>query len=529
MGARPYAYCVRVLPAGTVTFLFTDIEGSTRLLRQLGDAYGGVLVEHRRILREAVEARQGHEIDTQGDSFFFAFARANSALAAAVIAQRALAAHNWPDGATVRVRMGLHTGEPELGDERYVGLGVHRAARIGAVAHGGQVLLSSATRELVDDNREGVAVRDLGSYRLKDFDQPERLYQLDIDGVQSTFPPLRAESIARPQRRRLLVGAIAALVACLAALAVVLLTRSSSGVELGPTSVAVIDPKTRKVIDAVNLGFKSNLIAAGAGAIWVVDPDGSTLWRIDPRTHETKNIGISVGAGAVPFGVAAGYGAVWVAVLRGSRSVVLKFGPVVGDLRGTTPYGRRGTSPVLVGLQPLAVGAGAVWAIDPAAGGIWRIGPRGEPARELIDGLGPRALAAGRDALWVASLFGVSKIDPATGSELGSALIGSGDLSESVSVAVGLDAAWFASSSTPKLSKVDLESVSTSATFAVGQGPSGIATGEGAVWVANSRDGTISRIDPNGGKEQIVRLGQTPGGIVAAYSAVWTSPGNPVS
>ena len=147
------------LPSGTVTFLFTDIEGSTQLLKRLGDRYAEVLREHQRILREAAAEHGGREVDSQGDSFFFAFPRANAALAAAVVAQRALAEFRWPESAVVRVRMGLHTGEPAVGDERYVGLGVHRAARIGAVAHGGQVLLSSPTRELVEEEREGTRVR----------------------------------------------------------------------------------------------------------------------------------------------------------------------------------------------------------------------------------------------------------------------------------------------------------------------------------------------------------------------------------
>src|SRR5438105_5015959 len=122
------------LPRGTVTFLFTDIEGSTRLLGNLGERYGDVLEDHRRIIRDAAQAREGREVDTQGDSFFFAFPRANAALGAAVAAQRALAEHGWPEGAEVRVRMGLHTGEPAVGTDRYVGLGVHRAARIDAFA-----------------------------------------------------------------------------------------------------------------------------------------------------------------------------------------------------------------------------------------------------------------------------------------------------------------------------------------------------------------------------------------------------------
>src|SRR6059058_6298331 len=139
------------LPTGTVTFLFTDIEGSTRLLHELGDAYADALAEHRRVLREAFSRHTGVEVDTQGDAFFVAFARAKDALAAAVEAQRGLA--NGP----IRVRMGLHTGEPVVTDEGYVGIDVHRAARIAAAGHGGQVLLSQATRDLV----AGEAVRDL--------------------------------------------------------------------------------------------------------------------------------------------------------------------------------------------------------------------------------------------------------------------------------------------------------------------------------------------------------------------------------
>jgi class 3 adenylate cyclase len=133
------------LPSGTVTFLFTDVEGSTRLLKQLRDGYGELLAEHRRILRTAFAEHGGQEIDTQGDAFFVAFRRAKDAALAASAGQRALAAHPWPKGADCRVRMGMHTGEPTVGDEGYHGLGVHRAARIMAAGHGGQILLSQAT------------------------------------------------------------------------------------------------------------------------------------------------------------------------------------------------------------------------------------------------------------------------------------------------------------------------------------------------------------------------------------------------
>jgi class 3 adenylate cyclase len=179
-------------PQGTVTFVFTDIEGSTELLKRLGDRYADVVATHRRILRQEFGRRDGVEMDTQGDAFFFSFARARDAVAAAVSAQRRLAAEEWPDGLKLSVRMSLHTGEPVVGEEGYVGIDVVRAARICAAGHGGQVLLSAATATLVGTALpDGVRERDLGEHRLKDIDQPERIYQLEVDGLQSTFPPLR--------------------------------------------------------------------------------------------------------------------------------------------------------------------------------------------------------------------------------------------------------------------------------------------------------------------------------------------------
>jgi len=174
------------LPSGTVTFVFTDIEGSTALLKELGDAYADVLSGHRRIVRESFTRLNGVEIDTQGDAFFFAFARARDAVEAAVEAERAHASATWPGDAAVRVRMGLHTGEPALGSEGYLGIDVVRAARICTAAKGGNVLLSETTRSLVGSSLpEGVSVFPLGKRQLKDIDQPEQVYELTIDGVET--------------------------------------------------------------------------------------------------------------------------------------------------------------------------------------------------------------------------------------------------------------------------------------------------------------------------------------------------------
>jgi class 3 adenylate cyclase len=181
------------IPSGTVTFVFTDIEGSTKLLQELGDDYAGVVRDHRRIVREAFTGHGGTEVDTQGDAFFFSFPRARDAVAAAVDAQRALRDHPWPSGAGVRVRMGLHTGEPSVGDEGYLGLDVVRAARISAAGHGGQILISETTRVLLGNNLpEGTVVHDLGETSLKDI-QHEHVYQVSVDDGPSEFPPLKAD------------------------------------------------------------------------------------------------------------------------------------------------------------------------------------------------------------------------------------------------------------------------------------------------------------------------------------------------
>ncbi len=179
------------LPTGTVTLLFTDIEESTRLLQHVGERYASVLAECRHLLRTAFHEYRGHEVGTQGDAFFVAFARATDAVSAAVAAQRALARHAWPEGIVMRVRMGLHTGEPSVATEGYMGLDVHRAARLMSAGHAGQVLLSQTTCDLIEhDLPDGVLVRDLGEYRLKDIAGSTHVYQLVIADLPADFPSL---------------------------------------------------------------------------------------------------------------------------------------------------------------------------------------------------------------------------------------------------------------------------------------------------------------------------------------------------
>ncbi len=217
------------LPSGAVTFLFTDIEGSTQLVKQLRDRYPKVLAEHQRLLREAFDEHGGHEIDTQGDAFFVAFPNARDAVLAAVDAQRVLARHSWPEGTQFKVRIGVHTGQASPVDGAYTGVAVHRAARISAAGHGGQILVSQTTHNLLEDEEEdisGVDLLDLGEHRLKDLDRPVRLYQVQARELEREFPPPRtaapgpAAEPAQPyyRRRTILIGALAGVLAAAVAI-----------------------------------------------------------------------------------------------------------------------------------------------------------------------------------------------------------------------------------------------------------------------------------------------------------------------
>ena len=208
-----------MLPEGTVSLLFSDMEGSTRLLSRLGSEYPAALDEQRRILRASWASHGGAELGTEGDSFYVVFPRAGDAVEASVAAQRELGCVAWPKAERVRVRMGIHTGSPLRHEDAYVGMDVHRAARIAAAAHGGQILVSDATAALLD--LDGVGLRDLGRQALKDLGQPEHLFQVLADGLESRFPPLRSlgsvSNLPQPATalvgREQLLGVLAALAA----------------------------------------------------------------------------------------------------------------------------------------------------------------------------------------------------------------------------------------------------------------------------------------------------------------------------
>ena len=181
--------------AGTVTMLFTDIEGSTTLVQTLGAAYGDLVCDHNNLLRAVAAQHGGQVVDTQGDAFFFAFPTAKAGLLASVAAQRQLAEHRWPADVDLRVRMGMHTGEPELGSEGYLGIDVVTAARICSAAHGGQLLVSASTQALAGSmSGSDIEFRDMGEHRLKGIDRPQRIYQALAPGLLPSFPELRTNA-----------------------------------------------------------------------------------------------------------------------------------------------------------------------------------------------------------------------------------------------------------------------------------------------------------------------------------------------
>jgi YVTN family beta-propeller protein len=506
------------LPSGTVTFLFTDIEGSTRLVKELGPRYADVRAEHQRILRAAFAAHGGREVDTQGDSFFVAFRRGRDAVAAAVDGQRALAAHDWPDGVQVKVRMGLHTGEPEVGEDHYVGLGVHKAARIGAAGHGGQVLLSSTTRDLVEDELPaGVTIRDLGERQLKDVDRRERLSQLVIEGLPSRFGPLSTLDVElKRKRRRLYAGAalIGVLAAAVAIPVFALGQGSGGGPVVAPNSVAIIDPGSDRVVGSVTgVGIRPSSVAAGEGAVWVANYDDETLSRIDPTTRAViENVTLDY----TPTGVAAGAQAVWVAnglvgsVTRIDASVGRA---VVGEPIEVTTRSSAGS---------VTVGEGAVWAAF-GIGLVAKIDPATNSVKEDVGVVGgnPSAVAADEDWVWVANKGDntVSRVNPRTISEVDDPSVGRSPRS----LALGASSLWVANEGDDNVTRLDVASGSQFY-IPVGKEPTGIAYGADAVWVANSGDGTVWRIDPLTNEVvKKINVGNQPSGIAFGYGLVWVT------
>ncbi len=520
------------MPTGAVTFLFSDVEGSTRLVKQLRDRYGGVLAEHQRLLREAFTAHGGYEVDTQGDSFFIAFASAREALLAAVEGQRGLLSHAWPDGVELKVRMGLHTGQAIASGGRYTGLAVHRAARIGAAAHGGQILVSQATQTLLEDEEEDlhVSLRDLGEQRLKDLDRPVRLYQAAADGLPASFPPVRSDAalalaaeaaIAPPlwRRRPALAATVAVVVVLSVALAAALLLRTGSGGGLSTVQVnhvGVIDPETNQIVDEVPVGVGPGPVAAGAGAVWVGNVQDRTLTKIDPAQRSaTGTIPLE---NRTPTGIAVGLGAVWVA--HGLSGQLSRIDPQFGQVTRSIAVG--GTA---FGFPSgvVALGARSVWAAY-GDSTLARLDPAGRLLGRTLAGSQPAGVAVAGPSVWVANS------GDATAQRFNQETFRQGALEtynvgrRPTGIVYADGAIWVANAGDDVVMRIDPSSGAITASISVGAGPTVLAYGSGSVWVANTTGGTVSRIDPKTNDVvETIEIGNAPYGIAAADGLLWVT------
>jgi YVTN family beta-propeller protein len=520
------------LPSGAVTFLFTDIEGSTRLVRQLRDRYPEVLAEHQRLLREAFSRHGGHEIDTQGDAFFYAFPSAHHAVLAAIEGQRALSGYAWPDETEVKVRVGIHTGQAAPVNGRYTGLAVHRAARICSAAHGGQMLVSQATQSLLEDEEEDLALhlRDIGDHRLKDIDRPVRLYQVAAPGLPAEFPPPRGEAeptealeatMAQPLwRRRRVVGAAALALLAAVAAAALLATRDTTGGLSGvrPNHVGVIDPKSNEIVAEFAAGLRPGPVAAGGGSVWVGNLEERSITRIDAATREFRgNISLD---GRTPTGIAFGAGALWVA--HGLSGQLSRVDPQFGNVSPPTTVAGEALGSVN---GAVAYGGGAIWAVF-GDSTLARIEPSTNEvtATTFVERSAPAAIVVVEPHLWVANTdtADVQRYHTGTFEEgpLGRAIpVGS----RPTALAWGEGALWVANTGDDTVSRID-PGTGAAPPIRVGDSPTGVAVGAGAVWVANAGDGTISRIDP--ARSEVVATiatGNAPAGIAVSDDAVWFS------
>ena len=487
-----------------------------------------MLAQHSRLLREAFDRYGGREIDTQGDSFFVVFPRARDATEAAVDVQRALAAHPWPAGCRVRVRIGMHTGEASLAEERYVGLAVHRAARISAAGHGGQILVSSSTRDVVEDDLPAdQRLVDLGEQRLKDLPRPERVFQLVAAGLPADFPPLKTASeqhlaeaaegvLATPWWRRGRIALPLAAAAGAAALVAVLLVLrgESDAVAAGvrANAVGLIDTEGGAIRAEVPVDTAPTSIAYGEGALWVTNANDGTVSRIDPLTRTVRQ---TITVGSSPSGIAVGGGAVWAA------------NHLDGTVSRIDPATNTVVDPISVGNGPLAVafGEGAVWVSNSSDRTLSRLDPGSGRVTQTIatDAVG-RGVAVGGGSVWVTdeSSRRVVRVDPQTNRVAETVPVGNGP----TGIAFAEGAVWVANSVDGTVSRIDPERAAVTATLTVAGGPGAVAAGAGAVWVSVEFGQRLARIEPDAAEPRVVgyvAIGNRPKGVVATDDGVWVA------
>jgi class 3 adenylate cyclase/ABC-type transport system substrate-binding protein len=533
---------------GAVTFLFTDVEGSTQLLRRLGARrYAGVLAEHDRVLRAAIASHGGEVVDTQGDAVFAAFSEARDAVSAALEAQRAFADWATSGQEAVRVRMGLHTGVPEVANGRYLGLDVHLAARVCAAAHGGQTVVSAAVRDQLGPGAADIAIHELGKHSLKDFETPQGLYQVGGADADLRFPPLRtatsagdvarfegreqelaeaaaaavARAARRSERRRLLAG-FAVVVAAAIGAAIIVLTRTQP-IRVTPGSVAVIDATTGRIATDVAVGAAPTSMTTGAGAVWVLDTRKDTLTRIDPATHAPQTQGVG-GLTSRPTDVAVAHGEIW--VVNGFRhtATVLKPSPLalVQRVRLAGDLGVLGTGDAHIADSP-----SGVWIANGGTGGVSLFTHAHRLKRTIGQASG--ALAVARGSVWMVAGYGpfgsagIVRIHEEPPYRATPVPVGEVD-----AIAAGSGGVWVANAAASTVTRINPATAAVGRPIPVRGGSDVLATGAGYVFAAGPT-GVLSRIDPGRNRvDKVVSLGSVrPVSLRVFHGAVYVGVERP--
>jgi class 3 adenylate cyclase/streptogramin lyase len=492
---------------GVVTVMFTDVEGSTDLTRRLGDeAARRTIDEHKRIVRAKLKEHDGREIDSIGDGFMITFLSTRRAVACAVAIQRALEAHGeeHPDE-EVRVRIGLNVGEVlERGGHPF-GAAVNATQRVAAHARGGEIFVSEPVRHLAGTIPE-VTFRDRGRRALKGFPERWRLYEIvwRLPKEKARPKPKPKREPAARRRRQLLLAGVSTAAAVVALAAFLVLREGASTLDrVAANSVGIIDPSSGDILGEIRVGSSPGDIAFGEGSLWVANLNSGTISEIDPDSKELRD---TFNAGDKPRGIAAGEGAVW--VTNGFNNKLSVFDPAQDVVSATVD---------LAGPKDVAVGHGAVWVANVTDGAVVRIDPVTHEPERFASGT---AVALGENTVWVADGLKLTGFDPET-RRVGRRFTLRFEVSQ---LAVGEDGVvWATHQTDDAVSYVDPDGGS-SALEGIANEPTGIAVGEGAVWVADSLGRSLVRIDAKSKKvERSIPLGSVPEAVVVAAGRVWVT------
>jgi YVTN family beta-propeller protein len=509
------------------TFLIADVRGYTRFSDENGDeAASGLAKRFAAIVHDAIPPRGGHVLELRGDEALCVFSSARAALSAAVeLQQRFRERINGEPALPLGVGIGLDAGEAVPTEGGYRGRALNVASRLCSLARPGEILASETVRNLAG-RQELATYAPRRPTRVKGIAEPIRLVEVV---PETELPPVPAPPSARRRvgERRLLLG-IALAVALAAGIVAVVWARGDDAepIVVAPNSVGIIDPATNKVVDTVPVGDSPGPIAAGAGALWVVNLNDRTLTKIDPSAHSAvKSIAVPVPSGRLtpPLLVAAADEDVWI---WACHQTLFRVDPVSIQIVQQLEL-----------LRDFGVFPGFTCAVAAEKGSVWV--PLGYPRAEVVHveaagdapaavaerfpaRLGSRsAMAIGLGSIWLAAGKGpVQRLDPATGDITGTVQLGSGPKA----IAVGHDATWVVNEDEGSITRIDPRTNSVVRSISVGADPVGLAVGPDAIWVANSGDGTVSRIDPETNSvTKTINVGHRPLGVAVANGLVWVT------